>query len=355
MSKRYDKVKKILMDQGLDALLLTSPINIRYFSNFTGEAYLLLSPVACILFTDFRYTIQASMQCNPIVRIQEIQRGNQFNLLNSIIDEYGFHTIGYEDAYMSCAEFTQLQAAIKHLFVPFSNAVNQIRQVKDAEEIELLQKAQVISEQSFQDVLPFVKPGVSELDIATELLYRIRKNGGEGPSFDPIIASGPNGALCHAIPTQRKLQNGDLVVMDFGSLWNGYCSDMTRTIAIGNVEPELKKIYDIVLSANLLALDALKPGITGKSLDNIARSYIEENGYGPFFGHSLGHGFGLEIHESPTAGPTSQDILLPGMTVTIEPGIYLEGKGGVRIEDCCVLTENGKLNFASTKKELLII
>jgi len=355
MSNRRQKLKKILLDQGIDALLITSPINVRYFSNFTGEAYLLVSPAACVLFTDFRYTIQANMQCDSSCIIQEIQRGNQFNLLKATMDEYGFHTIGYEDANMSCAEFVQLQSVIKHSFIPCSKAIDSIRQIKDAEEIEFLQTAQAISEQSFQDVLPFMKPGVSELDIATELLYRIRKNGGEGPSFDPIIASGPNGALCHAIPTQRKLQNGDLVVMDFGSLWNGYCSDMTRTIAIGDIEPELQKIYEIVLSANLLALDALKPGISGKDLDNIARSYIEKNGYGPFFGHSLGHGFGLEIHESPTAGPSSQDILLPGMTVTIEPGIYLEGKGGVRIEDCCVLTENGKLNFASAKKDLLII
>jgi len=196
---------------------------------------------------------------------------------------------------------------------------------------------------------------MSERDLCAELVYICTKLGSEGPAFEPIIGSGPNSAMCHAVVTDRKIKRGDLVVVDFGCVVDGYRSDMTRTFGVGKIDPELVTVYQIVREAQELALRSLRAGINGKALDAIAREYITDKGYGEHFGHGLGHGIGLEVHEAPSASEHSKDNLAPGMTITIEPGIYLEGRGGVRIEDCCVVTENGFINLVSSAKDLIII
>ncbi|MBO6060918.1 MAG: aminopeptidase P family protein, partial [Clostridia bacterium] len=196
---------------------------------------------------------------------------------------------------------------------------------------------------------------MTEKEVANELDHLLRLHGADENSFDTIVGSGPNGALPHAIPGQRKLTEGDLVVIDFGCKYNGYCSDMTRTIAVGEPKEELRRIYDIVLRAQTAALEALKPNMSAKELDAVARGVIEAEGYGPNFGHSLGHGFGLDIHEAPYASTRSADLLIPGATITVEPGIYVEDLCGVRIEDDCVLTESGYIDLAHTTKDLIII
>lgn len=233
--------------------------------------------------------------------------------------------------------------------------MSNIRIYKDADEIANIIAAQNASDAAFADLVKRIKVGMKETDVATELEYLMKKHGSECCSFDTIVGSGENGALCHAIPGERRLQNGDLVVLDFGSKVNGYCSDMTRTIAMGRPCDKLIQIYDIVREAQQRALNALKPGITGKELDAVARDYIASKGYGECFGHSLGHGFGLEVHEAPNASTVSTYTLEPGMTITVEPGIYIEGLGGVRIEDCCIMTEDGYINPVTSPKELIII
>ncbi len=236
-----------------------------------------------------------------------------------------------------------------------TSIIASIRMIKTQDEIEKLIAAQNIADRAFSELLGMLEPGMTEREVAMELEYFMKKFGADEPSFDTIVGSGPNGALCHATPSDRKLTYGDMVVMDFGVRKDGYCSDMTRTIAIGDPVDELKKIYKIVREAQAMTLRAVKPGVEGKKLDAIARECIKARGYGDCFGHSLGHGFGLEVHEGPSASTRSNDVLRPGMTITVEPGIYVEGLGGVRIEDCLIVTDDGYINPVSTSKDLIII
>lgn len=355
MKKRCDRLLCALSEKDLDSAIITSPVNIRYYSGFTGgEGVFILCPNGRILLTDFRYTIQAKSECSGICEVREINRTVGSEDIEEVLGEYGAERVGFEDAALTVAEFERYQD-IPFELVPASDTINSGRLIKDEYEISQMQRAQSIADAAFAKLLDFIKPGMTELDVRNELDYYMRRLGAEENSFDTIVGSGPNGALCHAYPGMRRLKKGDFVVMDFGCKVNGYCSDMTRTVAIGEPCDELKKIYSIVLEAQLRCLNVLKPGMSAGELDFTARSYISEHGYGKCFGHSLGHGFGLEIHERPFASCRSQDILLPGTTVTVEPGIYIEGLGGVRIEDCCAMTQTGYTNFAKSPKELIIL
>lgn len=341
----------------MDSMLITSTINMRYFSGFTGDSgFLIITKKARILYTDFRYTIQAKEQTGGVFEIHDIKEANMTaaQIISETLEKLGCRHCGYEDETMSVAQFSEY-SKVKCTLGAASKIISSIRCIKTQDEIDKIVKAQLIAESAFKRVVEMMAPGMSERDIAIELDYFMKKEGADEPSFDTIIASGPNGALCHAIPSDRKLQRGDLVVMDFGAKYQGYCSDMTRTVAIGEPCEELKKIYRIVQEAQILTLRAVRPGITGKSLDAIARECIKARGYGECFGHSLGHGFGLEVHEAPSASPTSNTVFQPGMTITVEPGIYIEGLGGVRIEDCVIVTENGHFNPVTITKDLIII
>ena len=351
---RIAKLRESFVRNAVDGVLITSYENMLYYSGFKcAEAYLLITGKDAYVFTDFRYTIQARDEAKDC-RVIEISNDTLIAKIKEVLKADGVRACGFEEEKLTVSQFRQFDALSVQL-KPMSRDISSFRAVKDAGEIENLRIAQSMADKAFELFLGRVKPGMTEVEAAAELDYLCRLQGSEGPSFDTIIGSGPNGAMCHAIPGKRKLADGDLVVVDFGCMYNGYHSDMTRTFGIGKVSDKCRKIYDIVLEAQLKALESLKSGISGREFDRIARDCISSYGYGEAFGHSLGHGFGLEIHEKPRASKLSEDILLAGMTITDEPGIYLEGEFGVRIEDDLVVTEDGCINLANTTKKLMII
>ena len=355
LKERCAKLMTALEAEGADGAIITSGTNIRYFSNFTSdESVLVISKERRVLLTDFRYTIQAKELSAPAFEIIETSRAIAADEIAEVMKQMGIKRCAFEDGYLTVRAFNNYKDLPAEL-VPMTPVIDGVRLVKNDYEVECLKKAQSIADAAFAELITKIHAGQTEKEVANELDHLLRVHGAEENSFDTIVGSGPNGALCHATPGARKLQEGDLVVIDFGCKYNGYCSDMTRTVAIGEPCDELKKIYNIVLKAQLTALEALKPNMSAKELDGVARGVITEAGYGECFGHSLGHGFGLDIHEAPYASTRSADTLVPGTTITVEPGIYVEGLGGVRIEDDCVLTEDGFINLASTTKKLIII
>ncbi len=354
MKDRIERLRASLAQDGLDCALVSGLASIRYFSGFTSaDATLLITGRSCCLFTDFRYTIQAGEQTSGY-EIIECDPAGLADELGAVLLRDGCRRCGFESDVMTVAGRERL-AALPVALVPFQRPLSTLRMVKSPAEIESLRRAQQLADRSFAELLPRVHAGMTEREVVAELNYIGAKLGSEGPSFDPIVGSGPNGAMCHAVPSDRRLQAGDLVVLDFGCMADGYHSDMTRTFAVGHASDECRRIYDIVLEAHERALAALRAGVTGRALDAVARDYITAQGYGACFGHSLGHGFGLEIHEEPRASVRSETVFAPGMTITIEPGIYVEGLCGVRIEDCCVVTESGYIDLVSSPKELLMV
>ena len=352
---RLDNLRALLKKNGLDAAMITSGENIRYFSGFTSEESLLLVSLSdAVLFTDFRYIIQAREELVSGVSLAEFDRTNKYEVISGKIKAFGVTAAAFEEGNVSVARFEKFKQLLPE-WKPLGSEISKLRLIKSADEIASLQKAQAIADRAYTELLKRVKVGMTERDVEAELNYLCTKFGSEGPSFDPIVGSGPNGAMCHAIPGERKLQSGDLVVVDFGCIKDGYHSDMTRTFGVGNVDDELKKIYNIVKETQLACLGALKPGVSARELHMLAQDRISNAGYGECFGHGLGHGVGLLIHEAPSASAVSTDIFEEGMTITVEPGIYLEGHGGVRIEDCCVLTKDSFINFGTLPKELILV
>lgn len=355
MKQRIEALRKSLSDASLDAALITSGVNIRYYSGFTSsDGVFLVTHKGAYLITDFRYTIQANAQTKGLCEVVESAFTEQFSRIQGFLAADGCKRAAFEEGAMTVGDFRDYERMPLE-WVAFGDSISMPRLIKSAEEIESIQKAQSIADQSFLEWLGRIGAGMTELEAAAELNYVCAKNGSEAASFDPIVAGGPNGAMPHAVPGARRLQKGDLVVTDFGCVIDGYHSDMTRTFALGAIDGESKEIYEIVKTAQQMALDALTNGVEGKALDAVAREYIASKGYGAQFGHGLGHGFGLLIHEPPRASVSSADTLTAGMTITVEPGIYVEGKCGVRIEDCCVVTQTGHQNFAGLTKELITI
>ena len=239
--------------------------------------------------------------------------------------------------------------------IPMNDAIAGFRAVKEPYELERMRKAQAITDAAFTEILTKVRPGITEKELCAELIYCLLKNGGEGLSFDPIVVSGPNTSLPHGVPGDRVLQEGDFITMDFGVLYQGYCSDMTRTVALGYATEEMKQVYDTVLKAQLTGIAATRAGVTGRSIDEAARQVIADAGYGPYFGHGYGHSLGLEIHENPNCNPGGDRIMEENMVCSAEPGIYLPGKFGVRIEDVVVFQADGCENLTASPKNLIII
>lgn len=355
MKQRCGKLLRKLAENSIDAAVITSAVNRRYYSGFTGSnGVVIVSEAGRVLLTDFRYTIQAGIQCAGICEVRQVSRSISPADVEAVLNEFGAKRVAFEDAAMTVSEYSGYRNLPFEL-VPSSDVISGCRVVKDAHEIELMQKAQDCADKGFAELLKRAKVGMTEIELRNELDYLMRRFGADENSFDTIVGSGPNGALCHAYPGQRKIQSGDMVVIDFGARVGGYCSDMTRTIAFGQPADEMLKIYNIVHEAQLRTLAILKPNMVASELDRCARDYITEHGYGECFGHGLGHGFGLEVHENPYANSRSAELLVPGSTITVEPGIYVEGLGGVRIEDCCVLTEDGFINMCHTTKDLIIL
>lgn len=351
-----DKVLQILKEKMIDAILVSDGYNMRYLSGFRGATgYLYLTRNRRVLLTDSRYTTQAGEEAVDF-EVYEVSRGSSYGqYINKLVEEDGIQCIGFENLQMIYSDVVSIKNACREGLVweELGCSLNNLRIVKTSEELLKLERAEAIGDAAFSYIIEVLKPGMTELQVAAELEYFIKGQGASGTSFDTIIASGLNSSMPHAIPSHKKIEAGDFVTMDFGCLYEGYCSDMTRTVVVGKADKKQKEIYGIVLEAQKAALAAVKAGVTGVFVDKVARDVIESAGYGEYFGHGLGHSVGLYIHEEPRLSPTCTEVLLENVIETVEPGIYLPGFGGVRIEDMVVVKENGCKNLTHSVKELM--
>ncbi len=357
MNHRLHKLRALLKENDCNACLITGRANTLYFSGFTGTtSYLLVGMDKAWLIVDFRYTIQARDQVYEGIEVVEIIK-SFYSTISEIVKQNSLDIIGFEGQVLNVSEYNIIKEKLTKIkkLVRFDSQIDWIRSIKDSDEIERIQKAVLLGDKVFEHIVEFIKPGMKETEVAAELEYTMKKLGAKGPSFESIIAAGHRSAMCHGTATENTIKNGDTVVLDFGVIYRNYCSDMTRTIFIGEPKKELVKIYDIVKRAQQAALDGITSGMSGYNADKIARDIIAENGYKEAFGHSLGHGVGIEIHEEPRLSEKSEDILKDGMVFSVEPGIYVEGLGGVRIEDMVVLVDGKIRNFTTSPKDMIII
>jgi Xaa-Pro aminopeptidase len=341
---RLRKLRKLIAEKGLDGLLISQPDNLRYLSGFTGSGWLLISGRKAILAVDFLYLEQAKEESRgfEIVHIKQ----ELHNWLPGLALDLGWHKLGFEANLISYDGYQKLGEAIRAKqvnldLVPTTGTVEQPRSIKEPEELVLITKAVELADAVFEQAKATIRPGMTEKEVAWEIERNLRQNGSEGVAFEIIVASGPNSALPHARPTEKAIRSGEPVLIDMGARINGYCSDLSRTLFLGRADRIFQRIYGIVLQAQAAAIEGIKSQMAASQADQLARSVIERAGYGDAFGHGLGHGVGLAVHEFPRLGPNSSDSLTDGMVFTVEPGIYLAGQGGVRIEDMVVL-ENGR-------------
>lgn len=352
--QRVKKVQEKLSKYNIDALLVTNMFNVRYLANFTGSTGLVVITKENAYFvTDFRYTEQAAAEAKGFEIIKN--EGPIFEEVAKIVKNDKIEKLGFEQENVTYSIYNIINELISCELVPVTGLVEKLREVKTDDEIALIKEAIDITEKAYDYILGFVKPGVTEIEVANELDFYMRKEGAQGVSFDTIVASGVRSAMPHGVASDKVIEEGDMVTIDFGCYYNGYVSDMTRTFAVGDPGEELKEIYEIVYQANKKVNESAKAGMTGAELDAIARDYIAEHGYGPQFGHTLGHGIGLEVHEGPSLSFRNEDKLVVNNIVTNEPGIYVPGLGGVRIEDDLVIKENGVEVLMTTPKELIIL
>lgn len=350
-----EKYRSIL-DEKVDGLLLTSRYSRHYGAEFDiAEGIAVVSQKGCRYFTDSRYIESAAKNIKNFQVVMTDRSRNYALLINQAIDEFGIHALGFEEEYITAGELARFQNDLKAELVPYNEKIYAFRAVKEEWELDQLRKAQRIADAALLETLPRLKVGMTELEAQAELIYCMYKNGAQGLSFDPIVVSGPNTSLPHGVAGNRLIQEGDFLTMDFGVLYQGYCSDTTRTVAFGYATEEMRKVYNVVLEAQREAIAATKAGVTGKMIDGIARQVITDAGYGDYFGHSYGHGVGLEIHEAPNMNMRNDQILPAGAVCSAEPGIYLPGKFGVRIEDVTILTADGCENLTKLPKELLVL
>lgn len=347
--------QKVLAEKNLDAILVSDGFNMRYNSGFCGATgYLYLTVEKKILLTDFRYTTQALQEAADFEVVEISGEMGYGEHIARLMTEGNVKRIGFEDQHMIYADFAELKEKTpKAEWVGLGESLNRLRCIKEEWEILRIAQAEEIGTLAFERILGELRPGVTELSIAAKLDYYMRELGAEGNSFDTIVASGFHSAMPHAIPSDKKLEEGDFVTMDFGCRFQGYCSDMTRTVVIGKASEKQKEIYGIVLEAQLAALSELCVGKTGKEIDGIARKIIADAGYGDCFGHGLGHSVGLFIHEDPRLSMKYEGVLQENVTMTVEPGIYVPDFGGVRIEDLVVIEKNGCRNLTRADKKLL--
>ena len=355
MNRRIENLLSGLMAAGAQGAMLHSPENIRYFTGFTGEGCAFIASGVSVVMTDSRYTEQARKQ-SPGCTVLEPENRDYPQTFSQLAREYGISVLGFEDEFLPVAQHSQFAKALDTAqLIPMGELCVRIRAVKDADEIKLLREACRITDQAFQHFLTILKPGASEIEISAELKYYMAKHHKAAKSFEFIVASGENGSMPHAITSDRLIRAGDMVTLDFGAEYCGYHADMTRTVAVGKPQNEMLEIYRIVQDAQARAAEALAPGKSCREVDAIARDLIHQHGYGGNFGHGLGHGVGLQIHEQPVLSGRSSTILEPGMAVTVEPGIYLPGIGGVRIEDTCIITDTGWESLFVSEKSLIIL
>lgn len=350
--KRADKALEIVSDCA-DAVLVHNLCNIRYISGFANDtAVLYISRNRKILLTDFRYLFQAKSEAKAFETV-EITGNGYAKRIAELVKADMVKRLAFEDGELSFRQYSEYNREIDAELVPIGESLSELRKVKNAEEIELIAKAEAIGDKAFSEIIKIIRPGMTELEAATKLEYIMKSEGAEGLSFDTIAASGINSSMPHAMPSLKPIEHGDFLTMDFGCRYKGYCSDMTRTVVVGKASDRQRNIYETVLKAQLAVLKTIKSGVSGKEMDGIARNIIDEAGYKGCFGHSLGHSLGLYIHEEPRCSAKSEDILGVNMLMTVEPGIYVEGFGGVRIEDLVVIEENSCRNLTFSPKELI--
>jgi Xaa-Pro aminopeptidase len=350
--KRGERLAQLVAEKELDQFFVSDLMNVRYLTGFTGtNGACLIGSDELVFFTDFRYTERAKTEVSPEWERPEAER----ELVPQIVGRMKGR-VGFEDAKLSVRQLARLEAAAGEdvELIPAGDLVEQLRAVKEPEELERIAAAAELSDGVCEWALERGLAGRTERDVARAVEARIRELGAE-PSFPPIVAAAENGALPHAEPGEREIGSGELVVFDWGSLLDGYCSDCTRTFATGDPGDDAREVYEIVLRAQLAALEAVHPAASGKEVDAVAREMISEAGHGDHFGHGLGHGVGLEVHEGPRLSSTSEDDLFEGNVVTVEPGIYLAGRFGVRIEDLVVVTADGYRNLSGLQKDLQVV
>ena len=355
MKQRLDQLMERLPEKELDAILISAPENRQYLSGFTGSAgYLFIAKGTAVLLTDSRYTEQATHQA-PDFQVVQVRGG--WDWLLGLLKENGVQRLGFESQDMTVATYDRLIEAVKEdaglkkvSLVAASGLAEEQRITKDEGELASLQRAIDASDQAMEAVCPTISEGMTEREVAWRMEMAMREFGADGLSFDTIVAAGPNGAMAHHMPSDKVISKGEPIVIDMGARVDGYCSDITRTVVVGETDETFRKVYDIVLGAQLTAINTVRPGMSGGDCDELSRGVIAEAGYGDNFGHSLGHGVGLAVHENPRVSPTSTDALEPDMVFTVEPGIYITGWGGIRIEDIVVLGENGATPLSKASK-----
>ncbi|RYG74665.1 aminopeptidase P family protein [Lentibacillus lipolyticus] len=349
---KLNKLRQQLEGEKLDAILVMSPVNRRYLTGFSGTAgAVIVSQNDARFITDFRYIEQANEQAAGFTVVEHKQLIHE--VISSQLKEMDVKRLGFEKDHVTFSTYELYKETFSAELVGVSGLVENLRLKKSEEELNILKKAAQIADDAFTHIQRYLEPGVKEIDISNELEFFMRQQGATSSSFDIIVASGYRAALPHGVASEKEIQSGELVTMDYGALINGYCSDITRTVAVGEINSELQAIYNTVLEAQLRGVNGLKPGITGKEADALTRDYIKEQGYGDYFGHSTGHGLGMEVHEGPSLSFRSDKELEEGMVVTVEPGIYIPNVGGCRIEDDMILTRSGSERLTKAPKELI--
>lgn len=351
---RLINLRTKMRDHNIESVIILSDNNRNYITGFTGdESYAFVTLEFAYFLTDSRYTEQAKAEVSGFEVLNCSRQIIDF--LKEKVISLNLKNIGFEEDTITVKEYLSFKENVNANFIALDGMIEELRIEKDASEIEATRKAAKIADSAFTHILSYIKSGVSEKDIALELEFYLRKNGATGLSFTTIVASGLRSALPHGVASDKKLQNGEFITLDFGCVFDHYCSDMTRTVVLGEPSEKMKDMYNVVLKAQTAALENFKPNVSCSGLDKIARDIITESGYGEYFGHGLGHGVGRAIHEAPAVNSKSKRILKPGFIVTNEPGIYIKGIGGVRIEDLILITEDGHEVLSQSSKRLIIL
>ncbi len=350
-----DKIAAQLPEHGLDAMLITSHSGERYALGFHGEGMLLVTRHGTHYSTDGRY-IEAAQEQISGAEISLVNTDQtHLDLAQQYIQAHGLHNVGFESGHVTVDALHRYSQKLTCILTPAQDLLDNLRASKDAGELDAMRRAQAVTDGAFRAILNYIRPGLSELEIAARLVYELLRQGGEKLSFDPIVAAGTNGSRPHAVPSRQIVETGMFITLDFGCKVDGYCSDMTRTVALGQPTEEMESVYATVLAAQKAGIRAARAGIPGCEIDAAARQVITEAGYGDFFSHGFGHSLGLDIHESPNASSRETKLIPENAVLSAEPGIYLPGRFGVRIEDVLILNENGCENITRSPKDLIVL
>ena len=350
-----EKIAAKLADFGLDAMMITSESGERYALGFHGEGLLLVTRDAAQYTTDGRYIEAAREQIDGARVLLTTPDKGHLAFAREYIEARQLHNVGFESGAMTVDAHRKYTQALPCVLTPAQDLLDGLRASKDEGELAHMRRAQAVTDEAFRAILNFVRPGMTEREIAARLVYELLSRGGEKVSFDPIVAVGPNGSRPHAVPGDQIVDTGMFVTMDFGCKVEGYCSDMTRTVALGQPTQEMEAVYNAVLAAQKAGINAARAGVTGREIDAAARKVLQEAGYGEYFSHSFGHSLGVDIHESPNASSRETRPMPAGAVISAEPGVYIPGKFGVRIEDVLILNETGCEDITRSPKDLIVL